>query len=121
MQQAGVIVDAPVVEAIGDQPGQIRTFSDISALAGATVQQKAVRLGTLETPLLALLKHWSKPAVVAGALLICILFSSERATRADWALALVAIVFSRQVFSPLQMLSDTSEHRAQRKLLLFFL
>ena len=117
MQQASVIVDVPAPEVVEGPPGQTRAFNNISAFPGTTVRQKAVQLGTLEPPLLALLKHWSKPAVVAGALAICILFSSEPATRADWALALVAILISRQVFSPLQMLSAAAPGRAQRKAL----
>jgi putative colanic acid biosynthesis UDP-glucose lipid carrier transferase len=117
VQQASVILDDPVIAPIGNPPASVRALHKISALASATVHQKAVRLGTLEPPLLALLKHWSKPAVVVGTLLICILFSSERATRAEWALALVAVLISRQVFSPLQMLSAATENRPQRKLL----
>ena len=62
---------------------------------------------------MALLKHWSKPAVVATALVICVVLSSEPATSADWALALVAVLISRQVFSPLQMLSAVTLNRAQ--------
>jgi putative colanic acid biosynthesis UDP-glucose lipid carrier transferase len=116
VQQAGLIDDGPVADAIEEPPGRIRPFSNLSALTTATVHQKTVRLGTLEPPLLALLKHWSKPAVVAGALLLCIVFSPERATRADWALALVAVLISRQVFSPLQMLSATTPNRAPRRL-----
>lgn len=116
MQQAGMIDDGPVADAIEERPGRIRPFSKISAFTSVTVHQKTVRLGTLEPPLLALLKHWSKPAVVVAALLICIVFSPERATRADWALALVAVLISRQVFSPLQMLSATTPSRAPRRL-----
>ena len=115
MQEAIVIVGAPAPDVVEEPPGRLRAFNNISAFPGTTVRQKAVRLGTLEPPFLALLKHWSKPAVVASVLAICVLFSSERATRADWALALVAILISRQVFSPLQMLSATAPNRAQRK------
>jgi putative colanic acid biosynthesis UDP-glucose lipid carrier transferase len=115
VQQASVVVDTPATDVVEPPPSQIRAFNNISAFSSTTVRQKAVRLGTLEPPLLALLKHWSKPAVVAGALAICILFSSEAATRADWALALVAILISRQVFSPLQIMSTTTPNRARRK------
>ncbi|HEX2790823.1 MAG TPA: undecaprenyl-phosphate glucose phosphotransferase [Steroidobacteraceae bacterium] len=121
MPQARVIDDGPLAAAIEGPAGRIHSFNKISALSGAAVDQKTVRLGTLEPPLLALLKHWSKPAVVAGALLLCMLFSPERATRAYWALALVAVLISRQVFSPLQMLSATAKNRAQRKLLVLML
>jgi putative colanic acid biosysnthesis UDP-glucose lipid carrier transferase len=115
VQQASVIVGAPVADVAEQPTGQVRAFNNISALPDTPVGQKAVPLGTLEPPILALLKHWSKPAVVASALVICIVLSPERATRADWALALVAILISRQMFSPLKMLSATTPNRAQPK------
>jgi putative colanic acid biosynthesis UDP-glucose lipid carrier transferase len=117
VQQASVIVDDPVVDVADKSPDRGRASNDVSALADATVRQKTIEFGTLEPPLLALLKHWSKPAVVTLTLLICVMLSSEGATRADWALAIVAALISRQLFSPLQMLSGAASNRAQLKLL----
>jgi putative colanic acid biosynthesis UDP-glucose lipid carrier transferase len=108
---------AEPIQPIQESPGPTRAFTSPSALSGGTVRQRAVPLGTLEPPLLALLKHWSKPAVVAATLLICIAFSPEPGRRADWALGLVAVLISRQVFSPLQVLSPTAPNSAIRRLL----
>lgn len=96
--------------------GTTASYNEISALSSVATHEKTVRLGTLESPFLMLLKHWSKPAVVIAALWICMLFSSHRATRGDWMLALVTILISRQVFNPLQLLSANSPRRNQVRL-----
>jgi hypothetical protein len=65
---------------------------------------------------LALLKHWSKPAVVGLAFLLCVLFSPKACTLAYAALALAAVLISRQVFSPLRVLSASSPPSAKFRL-----
>ena len=113
MQHPHMSVEKLPINAIQAPPDKIPSFDNVSALSNVAVHQKTVRLGTLDSPFLALLKHWSKPAVVTAALWICILFSSHRITRADWLLALVTMLISRQVFSPLQLLSANSPRRTQ--------
>jgi putative colanic acid biosysnthesis UDP-glucose lipid carrier transferase len=107
VSQARVILEAPLTDTLDD---------DVSALSSASVGQKTVRLGTIEPPFHALLKYWSKPAVVAFALLICVPFSAQAASAADIALALAAVLISHQVFSPLQLLSATAPRPAKLRL-----
>ena len=90
--------------------------ANVSALSSAPLSQKIVQLGTLEPPFLALLKYWSKPAVVALALLLCVLFSPEAYTPAYAALAVTAVLISRQVFSPLCLLSANSARSGKFRL-----
>jgi putative colanic acid biosysnthesis UDP-glucose lipid carrier transferase len=116
VQQARVILDDLTAEAVETPRIRVPAFNNNSAFSSATVGEKAVLLGTVEPPTLALLKHWFKPAIVAASLLICILFSSQRFTRADLALALTAVMVSRQVFSPLHLLLANSPHRAKPRL-----
>jgi putative colanic acid biosysnthesis UDP-glucose lipid carrier transferase len=82
--------------------------ASLSAISSASTHQKTVQLGTVEPPVLALLKHWSKPAVVVAALLLAILLTSQPITPAYGALALAALLISRQLFSPLRLLSVNS-------------
>jgi putative colanic acid biosynthesis UDP-glucose lipid carrier transferase len=92
-------IEVPVVK--------IRSSAGVSALSDASVQ-RTVQLGTVEPPFLALLKYWAKPAVVAIALLIAILLTSQPITLAHGALAVAAVLIARQVFGPLRMLSENS-------------
>jgi putative colanic acid biosysnthesis UDP-glucose lipid carrier transferase len=116
MQRGQVRVEHPLTSAPEMPPDTTASYNEISALSSVATHEKTVRLGTLESPFLVLLKHWSKPTVVIAALWICMLFCAHRATRADWVLALVTILISRQVFSPLQLLSANSPHRTQVRL-----
>ena len=82
--------------------------ASVSALSNASVQQKTVQLGTVESPVLALWKHWSKPIAVVIALLLAVLITSVPLTLRHGALALAAVLIARQVFSPLRMLANSS-------------
>jgi len=89
----------------------------VSALSSAALHQKTVQLGTVEPPVLALLKHWSKPLVLVIALLCAALFTAQALTPADGALALVTALFARQLFSPLRLLSDGTCAPAKTRIL----
>ena len=95
---------------------RVQSRPSVSAISGASVHQKTVQLGTEEPPVLALLKHWSKPVVIVVALFMAILFTSQPITPAYGALALAAVLISRQVFSPLRLLSDNSSAPAKPRL-----
>jgi putative colanic acid biosynthesis UDP-glucose lipid carrier transferase len=116
VQQAHISIKDVLIDTIEPPADTIASFNNISALSSVATDQKAVRLGTLESPFLTLLKYWSKPAVIVAALMICMLFSSHRATTADWVLALVTVLISRHVFSPLQLLSANSPYRTHLRL-----
>jgi putative colanic acid biosynthesis UDP-glucose lipid carrier transferase len=107
VNQARVILDAALTNAIDD---------DVSALSSSSVGQKGVTLGTIEPPIQALLKYWSKPAVVALALAICIVIGSPPASAAELALAVAAVLISHQVFSPSQLLSAVAPRPAKLRL-----
>ncbi len=111
-----VILDATLTNAIDSLGVQPRLDDDVSALSSSTVGQKAVTLGTLEPPIQTVLKYWSKPAVVALALLICVLICSPAASAAELALAVAAISISQQIFSPSQLLSATAPRPAKLRL-----
>ena len=68
-------VEAPLEAPAPAMPFLVPVSTNVTALPSAPLHQKTVRLGTVETPLLALLKYWSKPAVVATTLLLCFLFT----------------------------------------------
>jgi putative colanic acid biosynthesis UDP-glucose lipid carrier transferase len=91
-------------------------LEDLSALSSSTVGQKTVTLGTLEPPFHTLLKHWSKPAVVALALGICVLVCASAATPSELALAVAAVLISHEIFSPLQLLSAAGPRPARLRL-----
>jgi putative colanic acid biosynthesis UDP-glucose lipid carrier transferase len=80
----------------------------LSALTSDPVHQQTVRLGTVETPGLALLKHWLKPVVVVFALFACELLSPSAGAPEYYALALAAVLVARQVFRPLLLQRETS-------------
>jgi putative colanic acid biosynthesis UDP-glucose lipid carrier transferase len=108
VQQARLSDHGPSAVGVEVPPVLIQSRASISALSSASVHQKTVQLGTVETPVLALLKHWSKPAVVVVTLLVAIVFTAQPFTPACGALALAAVLIARQVFSPLRLLSDNS-------------
>jgi putative colanic acid biosynthesis UDP-glucose lipid carrier transferase len=89
----------------------------ISALASAPAHQQIVELGTVELPILALLKHWFKPAVVALVLFGCVLLSPKPGGLRYYALAFAAALISRQVFSPLRLRLGTSLRTFKSELL----
>jgi len=76
-----------------------------------------VQLGTVEPPILSLLKHWLKPAIVAFALFGCALLSPQPVAPQYYALALGAVLIARQVFRPLQLRTGTSLKPFKRTLM----
>jgi putative colanic acid biosynthesis UDP-glucose lipid carrier transferase len=86
--------------------------TDSSAISPAPLHQKAMQLGTLESPTVLLLKGWSRPAAAAIALLICAGFSSKSVTLADSALAIAAALLSRGMLGARErMPGETFLHR----------
>ncbi len=109
MQQAQRRSDGRLGEGADVLPSTIQTRPSFSALASASVDQKTMQLGTLESPTLALLRHWSKPFGVVFALLVAIACTSQPLTPACGALALAALLISRQVFTPLRSIGAGHE------------
>ena len=68
MQQARLSEDATLASSV--EVPLLHLQSRVSALSSAALHQKTVQLGTVEPPILALLKHWSKPLVLVIALLL---------------------------------------------------
>jgi putative colanic acid biosysnthesis UDP-glucose lipid carrier transferase len=116
VQEAGATVDGALASTLAASRENVRSRANLSALPNAPAQQKVVQLGTLEAPSLALLRYWSKPAVVALALLVCALCSRQGLTLACVAAALTAALLSRQIFSPLQSLSSDAPGPAKLRL-----
>ena len=117
MSEARVLLDAPLPNTIADLRREPQLEEDLSALSSSSLGQKVVTLGTIEPPLHTLLKHWSKPSVVAFALLICVLVCAPAATLSELALAIAAVLISHEIFSPLQLLSASAPRPAKRRLL----
>jgi putative colanic acid biosynthesis UDP-glucose lipid carrier transferase len=117
VQPARLSDDGPVAAGIEVPLVLLQSRASISALSDASVHQKTVQLGTVEPPFLALLKHWSKPAVVAVSLLLVMLFTSQPITSASMALALGAALIARQVFSPLLLHGASSREPTKLALL----
>jgi putative colanic acid biosysnthesis UDP-glucose lipid carrier transferase len=105
VQPARLSDDSPSGLGVEISPLKIQRAS-VSALSSASVQQKNIQLGTVESPVLALWKHWSKPIAVVIALLLAILITAQPLTLRDGALALAAVLIARQVFSPLRLLAN---------------
>jgi putative colanic acid biosynthesis UDP-glucose lipid carrier transferase len=101
MQQIPVGDQVPVSDGL-DAPGAWLNEST-AAGASASVQQKAVQLGTIEAAHLTLLRHWFQPTVVVVTLFLCMLFLREPGAPRYLALALVALLLSRQLFHPLDL------------------
>jgi Undecaprenyl-phosphate glucose phosphotransferase len=117
LQQARLSDDGTQISS-GEVPSlRLQPRASVSALSTASVHQKTVQLGTVDSPVLALLKHWSKPLVVVVALLLALLFTAQSPTVAEAALALTTLLFARQVFSPLRMLSGNVNTSATVRLL----
>jgi putative colanic acid biosynthesis UDP-glucose lipid carrier transferase len=115
VQQASVTLDGDLASPVEAAPARLQPRENISALSGDPVHQTTVGLGTVERPLFALFKYWSKPSLVAAALLVCALFMGHL-TLASGALAVVALLLSRQVFRPLQLLSTGAPRRPHVRL-----
>ena len=111
--QARVILGAPLnaIDALRAAP---RLDEDVSAISSSSVGQKAVTLGTIEPAFHAILRYWSKPAVVALALLVCVLLYALPAVPEYLALGLAAVLISHQIFSPLQLWSATAPRPAKQ-------
>ena len=116
MQEAGATVDGALASTLAASRETVHSRANLSALPNASAQQKVVQLGTLEAPSLALLRYWSKPAVVALALLVCALCSRQGLTLACVAAAFTAALLSRQIFSPWQSLSSDAPGPAKQRL-----
>jgi len=87
----------------------------VSALSSASVQQKTVRLGSVESAPLTLLNNWLRPAAAVLTLLLCLPFSHKPAGPEYGALALMALLIARLVLSPLdlQRASGSAEQSRQ--------
>jgi len=117
VQHARLSDDGPLADGVEAPLFRIQSPSSVSALSSASVHQKTVQLGNVDPPFLALLKHWSKPAVVVAALLVAIVTTSQPITAAHGALAVAAVLIARQIFSPLRLLSAGAFAPAHRRLL----
>ncbi len=96
------------VEAGEETPDLAPARANVSAFSTAPIHQKNVPLGTVEPPFQALIKYWSKPAIAALALIACALGYSHHIEREHWALAVIVMIISRQVFTPLRLLTTNS-------------
>ena len=117
MQQALLSDDGTTGAGLAIPQIRIQTHPSVSALSHASVDQKAVQLGSVESPGLAILKYWSKPLAVLVALLLAIVLTSQPLTPACAALAVATILISRQLFSPLHVLARTGAGAVTRRLL----
>ena len=116
MQQARISGDGPSGPAVDVPSLRLQNRAGVSALTTASAHQKNVGLGTVEAPVLALWKHWSKPAAVVVALALALLFTAESIEISDIALAVGAVLLARQVFSPLRLLDRTAGEAESRYL-----
>ena len=90
-------------------PLKVQLRASVSALPSASIHQKNVQLGTVDSPVLALWKHWSKPASVLISLLLAVLITKPALHGSLGALAISALLVARQVFSPLRLDAGRSE------------
>jgi putative colanic acid biosynthesis UDP-glucose lipid carrier transferase len=90
-------------------------------LCDGSVQDKSVRFGTLEPAHLTLAKQSILPALAVFTLAICMRAGHQAFSREFYALGLVAFLICAQVFSPLDLRSNTDTARvykaASKKLL----
>jgi putative colanic acid biosynthesis UDP-glucose lipid carrier transferase len=96
-----MIVDSSLPSNADLMPRRLDPRVHAAALATSPAQQQTVQVGAMDPPLLALLRYWLKPAVVALVLFGCIYLAGTSAAPPYSALALVAVVLARQLFSPL--------------------
>jgi Undecaprenyl-phosphate glucose phosphotransferase len=116
MRQARLSDDSRLAGSIEAPLRQLVPRGGVSALTDASVHQKAVQLGNVEPPALALLKSWSKAVVVVVALPIALIITSQPLTPPYVALAIATAVFGRQVFSPLRLLPNSARPPARSRL-----
>src|SRR5258708_12713023 len=82
-------------------PWSTRPASEL--LCDGSVQNKAVRFGSLEPAHVTLAKQYILPLVVVLALAVCVLACGQSLTLQFCALGLVAFLITAQVFSPLNL------------------
>jgi FlaA1/EpsC-like NDP-sugar epimerase len=116
VQQARLSEDGTLLPGVELSPLRIQSNSSVSALSSASVRRKTVQLGSLDPPVLAVLRHWSKPLMLVVALVIALLFTSQPITPACGALALATVLFARQIFSPLRLASDGVRESARYRI-----
>src|SRR5712664_2551123 len=85
-------------------------------LCNGSVQNKAVRFGSLEAAHVTLARQTILPLVVVLALAVCVLACGQSLSRQFCALGLVAFLITAQVFSPLD-LGNSPHTRRTRKIL----
>jgi putative colanic acid biosynthesis UDP-glucose lipid carrier transferase len=117
VQPARLSDERPIGAGLEIPAVKIETRPRVSALSSASADKKNVQLGTVESPGLAMLKYWSKPLGVLIALLLAIVLTSQPFTPACGALAVAAVLISRQMFSPLRVLARTGAGTVTRRLL----
>jgi putative colanic acid biosynthesis UDP-glucose lipid carrier transferase len=86
-----------------------RTASEL--LCNSSVQQKAVRFGSLEPAHLTLAKQSILPAVVVLNLALCVFICGQPLSLEFYALGLVAFLITAQIFSPLSIHRGTERAR----------
>jgi putative colanic acid biosynthesis UDP-glucose lipid carrier transferase len=82
-------------------------------LCNGSVQNKAVRFGSLEPAHLTLAKQGILPLTVVATLAVCVLLCGQALTLQFCALGLVAFLISAQVFSPLNLGNRTDARRTR--------
>jgi len=85
-------------------------------LCNGSVQNKAVRFGSLEPAHVTLAKQSILPSVVVLALAVCVLACGQSLSLQFYALGLVAFLITAQVFSPLD-LGNSPDTQRTRKIL----
>jgi putative colanic acid biosynthesis UDP-glucose lipid carrier transferase len=85
-------------------------------LCNGSVQNKAVRFGSLEPARVTLAKQNTLPLVVVFALAVCVLACGQSLTLQFCALGLVAFLVTAQVFTPLD-LGNSPDRQRTRKIL----
>jgi putative colanic acid biosynthesis UDP-glucose lipid carrier transferase len=108
VQTTNPIIGLPATSAVILAPR-----ADVSALASHPTAQKAVQLGTIEPPLHALFKYWSKPTACALALLLSMLAHGQRLNACYAALGVCAVLLSRHVFTPTRLRPSCAPQRPQ--------
>jgi putative colanic acid biosynthesis UDP-glucose lipid carrier transferase len=93
-------------------PWSNRTASEL--LCNGSVQNKAVRFGSLEPAHVTLAKQSILPLVVVLALAVCVLACGHSLSLQFYALGLVAFLITAQVFSPLDLGDGPSTRRTHK-------
>src|SRR5260370_39968357 len=105
-------------ERLSDDCAQLRApWSDrpvSELLCNGSVQNKAVRFGSLEPAHVTLAKQSILPSVVVLALAVCVLACGQSLSLQFRALGLVAFLITAQVFSPLDLGSSPDTQRTRK-------